>query len=149
MSTYPTGKRKKIGTPKIASKSKSDKDPSSYVLRMLLNASPYYVSGSVLAQKLKMSRVGVWSRIDKLRKAGLTIEASQNLGYRLAGEPNALNLPLLNAWMKDNKKFCDIFTHDEVDSKKGAEDLVVYGIAQREETYISHLVSDPIFKQYT
>jgi BirA family biotin operon repressor/biotin-[acetyl-CoA-carboxylase] ligase len=116
MSRYPTGKRKKIGAPKIVSKSKSDKDPSSYVLRMLLNASPYYVSGSVLAQKLKMSRVGVWSRIDKLRKAGLTIEASQNLGYRLAGEPNALNLPLLNAWMKDNKKICDIFTHDEVDS---------------------------------
>ena len=26
---------------------------------------------------LKMSRVGVWSRIDKLRKLGLSIEAAQ------------------------------------------------------------------------
>jgi biotin operon repressor BirA-like protein len=109
MAKYPAGKRKKVGTPKIVSISKAEKDPSSYVLRMLLNASPYYVSGSLLAQKLKMSRVGIWSRIDKLRKAGLTIEASQNLGYRLAGEPNQLNLPLLNAWMKENRKACDIF----------------------------------------
>ena len=116
MAKYPTGKRKKVETPKIASRSKVEKDPSSYVLRMLLNASPYYVSGSVLAQKLKMSRVGIWSRIDKLRKAGLTIEASQNLGYRLAGEPNQLNLPLLNAWMKENRKVCDVFIHNEVDS---------------------------------
>ena len=56
MAKYPAGKRKKVGTPKIVSRSKAEKDPSSYVLRMLLNASPYYVSGSVLAQKLKMSQ---------------------------------------------------------------------------------------------
>ena len=55
------------------------------------------MSGSLLAENLKMSRVGVWSRIDKLRKAGLVIEASQNLGYRLVAEPNSFNLPLLNA----------------------------------------------------
>ena len=116
MSKYPSGKRKKTGSVKIVPRSKGEKDPSSYLLRMLINASPYYVSGSVLAQKLKMSRVGIWSRIDKLRKAGLTIEASQNLGYRLAGEPNQLNLSLLNAWMKENRKICDVFTHDEVDS---------------------------------
>ena len=52
-----------------------------------------------------MSRVGVWSRIDKLRKAGLVIEASQNLGYRLVAEPNSFNLPLLNAWMKENRGY--------------------------------------------
>ena len=116
MPKYPKGKRKRVKTPTSISRSKVEKDPSSYVLRMLLNASPYYVSGSILAEKLKMSRVGVWSRIDKLRKAGLTIEASQNLGYRLAGEPNKFNLPLLNAWMKEKRKLCEVYTHDQIDS---------------------------------
>ena len=116
MPKYPTGKRKRGIPPKTISKAKAEKDPSSYVLRMLLNASPYYVSGSILAEKLKMSRVGVWSRVDKLRQAGLTIEASQNLGYRLAGEPNKFNLPLLKAWMKENRKTCEVFTHDQIDS---------------------------------
>ena len=116
MPKYPTGKRKRGIPPKTISRSKVVKDPSSYVLRMLLNASPYYVSGSILAEKLKMSRVGVWSRVDKLRQAGLTIEASQNLGYRLAGEPNKFNLPLLKAWMKENKKTCEVYTHDQIDS---------------------------------
>ena len=59
---------------------------------------------AVYLQKLKMSRVGVWSRVDKLRQAGLTIEASQGTGYRLAGEPNKFNLPLLKAWMKENER---------------------------------------------
>ena len=116
MPKYPTGKRKRGTPPKNISRAKVEKDPSSYVLRMLLNASPYYVSGSILAEKLKMSRVGVWSRVDKLRQAGLTIEASQNLGYRLAGEPNKFNLPLLKAWMKENRKKCEVFTHDQIDS---------------------------------
>ena len=47
-----------------------------------------------LAERLKMSRVGVWSWIDKLRKAGLSIEASQNL-LSTAGEPDNLVRPLL------------------------------------------------------
>ena len=51
-----------------------------------------------------------------MRQAGLTIEASQNLGYRLAGEPNKFNLPLLKAWMKENRKTCEVFTHDQIDS---------------------------------
>ena len=104
MPKYPTGKRKRGTPPKNISRAKVEKDPSSYVLRMLLNASPYYVSGSILAEKLKMSRVGVWSRVDKLRQAGLTIEASQNLGYRLAGEPNKFNLPLLQSMDEREQK---------------------------------------------
>ena len=116
MTNYPSGKRKKVKASNFSSSVKRGKDPSSYVLQMLISASPYYVSGSLLAENLKMSRVGVWSRIDKLRKAGLVIEASQNLGYRLVAEPNSFNLPLLNAWMKENRKVCEIFTHDKIDS---------------------------------
>ena len=116
MPNYPTGKRKRIKAGKIRGLSKKVREPNSFVLKMLLNAAPYYVSGSILAEKLNMSRVGVWSRIDKLRKSGLTIEASQNLGYRLAGEPNQYSLPLIKAWLSELRKTCDIFTHDQIDS---------------------------------
>ena len=95
---------------------------------MLLSASPYYVSGSMMAQKLKMSRVGVWSRVDKLRKAGLSIDASQNRGYRLVAEPNLLNQPLLEAWLKECRESCKVFVHDELDSTNSeAERLLANG----------------------
>ena len=116
MSKYPPGKRRSVAPAKEIIRTEKAENPSSYVLRMLLSASPYYVSGSMMAQKLKMSRVGVWSRVDKLRKAGLSIDASQNRGYRLVAEPNLLNQPLLEAWLMECRKSCKVFVHDEVDS---------------------------------
>lgn len=100
MAKYELG-QKKVFKPKAKSPLKKPQDPDSFVLRALLQASPHYLSGNYLAERLKMSRVGVWARIDKLRKAGLSIEASQNRGYRLAGEPDLLVKPLLNAWLKE------------------------------------------------
>ena len=104
MNKYSKGKRAKKGTARSAAKPYPNENPNSYVLSTLLKAKPHYVSGSILAEKLNMSRVGIWSRIEKLRNAGLSIEASQNLGYRLAGEPNHLNAPLLDAWFQQ----CDV-----------------------------------------
>jgi len=128
MSKYPSGKRKSVAPAKGKNRTKKAENPSSYVLRMLLSASPFYVSGSMMAQKLKMSRVGVWSRVDKLRKAGLSIDASQNRGYRLVAEPNLLNQPLLEAWLKECRKSCKVFVHDEVDSTNSeAERLLANG----------------------
>ncbi|MEC7543604.1 MAG: HTH domain-containing protein, partial [Verrucomicrobiota bacterium] len=95
---------------------------------MLLSASPYYLSGSLLAERLKMSRVGVWSRIDKLRKVGLCIEAAQNRGYRLAGEPNQLNIHLLEAWLSENAQPCKVFLRESTDSTNSeAERLLANG----------------------
>ena len=116
MAKYPPGKRKSFSHKlKNANKTKGE-NPSSYLLRVLLSASPHHVSGSLLAQKLKMSRVGVWSRMEKLRREGISIEASQNLGYRLAGEPNKINQPLLEAWIKQTGKTCSLHVYDCVDS---------------------------------
>ncbi|MBT3638530.1 MAG: biotin--[acetyl-CoA-carboxylase] ligase [Opitutae bacterium] len=128
MSKYPPGKRKSVPPAKGKARVKKTENPSSYVLRMLLAASPHYVSGSIMAQKLKMSRVGVWSRVDKLRQAGLSIDASQNRGYRLVAEPNLLNQPLLEAWLKECRKSCKVFVHDELDSTNSeAERLLANG----------------------
>lgn len=125
MAKYPTGKRKSIIPAKGKTKAQDSENPSSYVLRMLLAASPYYVSGSILAQKLKMSRVGIWSRINKLRQAGLSIDASQNRGYRLVAEPDLLNQPLLEAWMKECRKSCKVFVFDDVDSTNSAAERLL------------------------
>ena len=76
-----------------------------------------------------MSRVAVWSRIDKLRKAGLTIEGSQNLGYRLAAEPNNFNASLIRKLGFDQiGKKCNLFVYDNTDSTNAeAERLLANG----------------------
>jgi BirA family transcriptional regulator, biotin operon repressor / biotin---[acetyl-CoA-carboxylase] ligase len=48
------------------------------------------ISGSDLAEQLRISRAAIWSRIEELRKVGYDIEAGPHFGYRLAGEPDAL-----------------------------------------------------------
>ena len=115
MTKYPPGKRKATDVP-ITTRSNSKENPSSLLLRILLKGSPYYVSGSIIAEKLKMSRVGVWARIAKLRKAGLTIEASQNRGYRIAAEPDIFNQHLMEAWLHEIKIKCKVFVSQRIDS---------------------------------
>lgn len=75
-----------------------------------------------------MSRVGVWSRIAKLREAGLSIEASQNRGYRLAAEPDKFNQSLLEAWIHEEKAKCKVFVLNSTDSTNSeAEKLLANG----------------------
>lgn len=49
------------------------------------------VSGAELAERLKISRAAIWSRIEELRSLGYEIEAGPHFGYRLVGEPDALH----------------------------------------------------------
>ncbi len=79
---------------------KKNGNPSIFLLKMLLSAAPNYLSGSDLAKSLNMSRVGVWSRVNNLRKKGINIDATQNLGYRFAGEPNFIEENLIIAWLE-------------------------------------------------
>src|SRR5580692_3422680 len=48
------------------------------------------ISGSDLAEQLRISRAAIWSRIEELRKVGYDIEASPHRGYRLVDEPDTL-----------------------------------------------------------
>ena len=115
MAKYPEGKRRAIG-PKFRVKKTAKEDPSTYLLRTLLAASPYFVSGSILADRLKMTRVAVWGRIDKLRSEGIEIEAARNRGYRLEAEPDRLNKHLLEAWMRERRTSCAVSVFDSLDS---------------------------------
>jgi BirA family biotin operon repressor/biotin-[acetyl-CoA-carboxylase] ligase len=55
-----------------------------------LRANPAGVSGTELAEHLKISRAAIWSRIEELRRVGFEIEAGPHFGYRLVDEPDAL-----------------------------------------------------------
>jgi BirA family transcriptional regulator, biotin operon repressor / biotin---[acetyl-CoA-carboxylase] ligase len=55
-----------------------------------LRENPDGVSGAELAERLKISRAAVWSRIEELRQAGFDISASPHFGYKIVGEPDAL-----------------------------------------------------------
>ena len=128
MAHYSRG-RKKAFVPKNKTKPlKKPANPNAFLLSSLLQASPHYVSGNYLAERLKMSRVGIWARVDKLRKEGLVIEASQNRGYRLAGEPDLLVRPLLEAWLNEIKRDCPFYLFENIDSTNSeAERLLADG----------------------
>jgi BirA family biotin operon repressor/biotin-[acetyl-CoA-carboxylase] ligase len=56
-----------------------------------LRENPDGVSGAQLAERLKISRAAIWSRIEELRKLDYDIEASPHLGYRLVSSPDMLH----------------------------------------------------------
>ena len=47
-----------------------------------------FVSGEILAQKLKVSRTAIWKQIKKLREIGYKIESVKNKGYLLVSTPD-------------------------------------------------------------
>jgi BirA family biotin operon repressor/biotin-[acetyl-CoA-carboxylase] ligase len=56
-----------------------------------LRANPDGVSGTELAEKLRISRAAIWARIEELRHLGYDIEAGPHFGYRLIGVPDVLH----------------------------------------------------------
>ena len=112
MAKYPPGKRETVA-PKFR---RPPQDPGLFLLRTLLAASPRYVSGTHLAHGMKMSRVGVWNRVNKLRMQGIGIEGARNRGYRLAEEPSLLNQSLFEAHLDSVSPKCPCLVLDTVDS---------------------------------
>ncbi len=56
-----------------------------------LRANPDGVSGTELAEKLRISRAAIWARIEELRHLGYDIEAGPHSGYRLISVPDVLH----------------------------------------------------------
>ena len=90
--------------------------PEVVILRELLDHPTGFVTGSGLARKLGMSRVGIWMHVEKLRAQGFEFEAVRSRGYRLIALPAALNLLLLQAHLKPRGRAFDILCLPEVDS---------------------------------
>ena len=86
------------------------------ILRELLAREPEWVSGSVLATKLGVSRVAVWQHMEKLRAAGFTFEAQRSRGYRIAARPDTLYAPLIEILLKVRPRPFSLLVLDDVDS---------------------------------
>jgi BirA family biotin operon repressor/biotin-[acetyl-CoA-carboxylase] ligase len=86
------------------------------ILRELLARDPKWVSGSVLASKLGVSRVAVWQHMEKLRAAGFTFEAQRSRGYRIAERPATIYAPLIETHLKSRPRNFSLLVLNEVDS---------------------------------
>lgn len=71
-----------------------DRD-SVVILKALSEAGEAFVSGSLLAEELGVSRPAVHGKLEKLREEGFGIEAVRNRGYRILNRPEALHPALL------------------------------------------------------
>jgi BirA family biotin operon repressor/biotin-[acetyl-CoA-carboxylase] ligase len=86
------------------------------ILRELLAHEPDWVSGSVLAGKLGVSRVAVWQHMEKLRAAGFEFEAQRARGYRIAARPVTLHPAFIDTQLKVRPKGFSLVILDTVDS---------------------------------
>ena len=90
--------------------------PEIVILRELLDRPAGFVSGSALARRLGMSRVGVWTHMEKLREQGFAFTAVRRRGYRLARRPAALNAALIEAHLRRRVRDFSLVFLDEIDS---------------------------------
>ncbi len=88
----------------------------SSILRAFLEADGEPVSGDRLAKELGVSRVAIWSRLERLRAAGFSFKASTRKGYQLKSVPRELNAALLDAHLRRLKVQSVVDFLDEVDS---------------------------------
>jgi BirA family biotin operon repressor/biotin-[acetyl-CoA-carboxylase] ligase len=72
----------------------------SSILLAFLAADGQPVSGDRLAKELGVSRVAVWSRLERLRAEGFTFKASTRKGYTLTAAPRTLHAAWLDAWLR-------------------------------------------------
>ena len=82
----------------------------------LLASAPGYLSGQMIARKLKLSRTAVWKRVTKLRDVGCRIESARNRGYRLIFTPDNLLPPFIKAGLNTSLIAHQIYYYPEVDS---------------------------------
>ena len=98
------------------------------ILKELLSAQGDYVSGARLAEALGISRVAIWSHMEKLRAQGFDFEAIRSKGYRLTRRPSELNESLLVASMPRAASNLKLVLLDETDSTNSeAERLLANG----------------------
>jgi len=115
--------------------------PEVVILRELLARRSGYVSGSALAAKLGMSRVGVWQHMRRLRAQGFRFDAVRRRGYRLARQPAGLNLPLVLAHLRPRLRRPDVLcladvdsTNDEAERQLAAGRRVPFAVLARRQT---------------
>ena len=88
----------------------------SSILLAFLAADGEPVSGDRLAKELGVSRVAIWSRLERLRAEGFAFKASTRKGYELKSVPRGLHAALLDAHLRRLKVAPAVELLAEVDS---------------------------------
>jgi BirA family biotin operon repressor/biotin-[acetyl-CoA-carboxylase] ligase len=88
----------------------------SSILLAFLEADGGPVSGDRLAKELGVSRVAIWSRLERLRADGFVFQASTRKGYVLKSVPREINAALLDAHLRRLKVVPVVDLLAEVDS---------------------------------
>jgi BirA family biotin operon repressor/biotin-[acetyl-CoA-carboxylase] ligase len=91
-------------------------DLDSSILLAFLEADGVPVSGDRLAKELGVSRVAIWSRLERLRASGYVFAASTRKGYALRSVPRHLDPALLDAHLRLLKVSPKVEFLAEVDS---------------------------------
>ena len=91
-------------------------DDALTILRALLHAPNAFVSGSLLADELGMSRPAIHGKLEKLREQGFAVEAIRNKGYRLAKEPEVLHPDLINYYVQQLGSAAEVLYFPVIDS---------------------------------
>lgn len=86
------------------------------ILKTLLDAKDGFVSGNTLADEVGLSRVSIWSRMEKLREQGFEFEAITRKGYRILGKPEALNSWLTRAYLGEASSRHELVFLSSIDS---------------------------------
>lgn len=86
------------------------------IIREFLAADGDFVSGSELAELIGVSRVSIWSYMEKLKAQGFDFEAVRSKGYRLTKLPEDLNELLIQARLQHATADFKAIVLDEVDS---------------------------------
>lgn len=98
------------------------------ILREFMGARDDFVSGNHLAECLGISRVAIWSHMEKLRGQGFDFEAVRSKGYRLTVRPASLNEALILASLPRSAKALQVLVCDKIDSTNSeAERLLANG----------------------
>ncbi len=95
---------------------KADADSQSLLHALLEAEAGSYVSGSLLAEQLGVSRPAIHGKLDKLREAGFEIEAVRNRGYRLKQFPPVIHPALLSCYLERAGSDMALFYYPEIDS---------------------------------
>ena len=86
------------------------------ILNALLDAPDTFVSGSLLAEQLGVSRPAIHGKHGKLREQGFEIEAIRNKGYRLVKEPEVLHADLIRYYMEKSDAPIEVLYFPVIDS---------------------------------
>jgi BirA family biotin operon repressor/biotin-[acetyl-CoA-carboxylase] ligase len=86
------------------------------ILNALLNTPDSFVSGSLLAEQLGMSRPAIHGKLDKLREQGFEVEAIRNKGYRITKEPEVLHADLIRYYTQQTGSSLDVLYYPVIDS---------------------------------